>query len=73
MTEPLVPATYHFEGKVAIVTGAGDGIGFATVEGLAAGGARVICLDVIMERGKKFDMVAIEPMTQNDPDWPMVP
>ncbi len=36
----------RFDGKTAIVTGAGDGIGFATVEGLAAGGAHVICLDV---------------------------
>ena len=36
----------RFDGKTAIVTGAGDGIGFATVEGLAARGAHVICLDV---------------------------
>ena len=46
MSEAIVPPEYSFDGKVAIVTGAGDGIGFATVEGLARGGARVVCLDV---------------------------
>ena len=46
MTDVIIPPEFHFEGKVAIVTGAGDGIGFATVEGLARGGARVVCLDV---------------------------
>ena len=39
-------AEFRFDGKLAIVTGAGDGIGFASVEGFARGGARVICLDV---------------------------
>ena len=41
MTDP----SPQFDGQVAIVTGAGSGIGFATAEGLAAGGATVICID----------------------------
>ena len=35
----------QFDTQVSIVTGAGSGIGFATAEGLAAGGATVICVD----------------------------
>jgi len=35
----------QFDGQVAIVTGAGSGIGFSTAEGLASGGATVICVD----------------------------
>lgn len=36
----------RFAGKVALVSGAGGGIGAATAERLAAEGARVACLDV---------------------------
>ncbi|MCW6510612.1 SDR family NAD(P)-dependent oxidoreductase [Lichenifustis flavocetrariae] len=46
MIDETTPPDYRFNGKVAIVTGAGDGIGFASVEGLARGAARLICLDV---------------------------
>lgn len=35
----------RFAGKVAVVTGAAQGIGEATVKHLAAGGARVVCVD----------------------------
>ena len=38
----LQHAEFRFDGTLAIVTGAGDGIGFASVEGFARGGARVI-------------------------------
>jgi NAD(P)-dependent dehydrogenase (short-subunit alcohol dehydrogenase family) len=37
--------TKPFDGQISIVTGAGSGIGLATAEALAAGGATVICVD----------------------------
>jgi NAD(P)-dependent dehydrogenase (short-subunit alcohol dehydrogenase family) len=35
----------RFDGQISIFTGAGSGIGLATAEGLAAGGATVVCVD----------------------------
>jgi 2-hydroxycyclohexanecarboxyl-CoA dehydrogenase len=42
----------RFEGKTAVVTGAGSGIGRATAEGFAAGGAAVILGDINVENGE---------------------
>jgi len=42
----------RFEGKTAIVTGAGSGIGRATAEGFATGGAVVILGDINVENGE---------------------
>jgi 2-hydroxycyclohexanecarboxyl-CoA dehydrogenase len=41
-----------FEGKLAVVTGAASGIGRATAEALAEGGATVIVADVNREQGE---------------------
>src|SRR3954451_4667000 len=43
--------TTDLQGKVAIVTGGGAGIGFAISKGLAAAGARVVVVDVDPPRG----------------------
>ena len=43
---------WDFEGKVAVVTGAGKGIGAATARGIAEGGGRVAVLDVDADAGR---------------------
>ncbi len=46
----------HFQGRVAVVTGAASGIGFATAERLAREGMRVVLADI--ERAPLADAVA---------------
>ncbi|MBE7246702.1 MAG: SDR family oxidoreductase [Actinomycetospora chiangmaiensis] len=70
MTAALITPDYRFEGRTAVVTGAGDGIGLATVEGLAQGGARVVCLDVkgadaAAERAHSLGAAAAEAVTMD--------
>ncbi|MDH6460559.1 NAD(P)-dependent dehydrogenase (short-subunit alcohol dehydrogenase family) [Micromonospora sp. A200] len=43
----------RLQDRVAVVTGAGSGIGLATVRRFAAEGARVVCVDIDTEAGKR--------------------
>jgi NAD(P)-dependent dehydrogenase (short-subunit alcohol dehydrogenase family) len=45
-------ARYDFNGKVAVVTGGGSGIGAACAKTLAAGGAKVVVADYAVEHGQ---------------------
>jgi NAD(P)-dependent dehydrogenase (short-subunit alcohol dehydrogenase family) len=45
--------TQRFEGKMALVTGAGSGLGHATARQLASEGAHVACLDIAGDAAEK--------------------
>ncbi|MFD8383753.1 3-oxoacyl-ACP reductase [Streptomyces sp. NPDC059679] len=49
---PEAPVCRRLVGRTAVVTGAGSGIGLATVRRLASEGARVVCADIDESAGK---------------------
>lgn len=53
MSLPFPTSTPAFDGKVALVTGAGSGVGRASARAFAAAGARVVVSDVVVRGGEE--------------------
>ncbi|WP_083217329.1 SDR family NAD(P)-dependent oxidoreductase [Thioclava sp. SK-1] len=51
-------ATYDFTNKVALVTGASQGIGFSVAKGFAENGARVVLSEALLHKcGERIHLV----------------
>ena len=51
--DPRAAGARRFEGKVAVVTGAGQGIGAATARRLAQEGASIVIGDMVEETSRR--------------------
>jgi NAD(P)-dependent dehydrogenase (short-subunit alcohol dehydrogenase family) len=60
VTPATANPTYDFKGRVALVTGAGSGMGLATARALAAHGASVTLADINQDalRGVADELIA---------------
>ena len=68
--------TYDFRGQVAVVTGAGGGMGLATAQGFAAAGAAVVLADLdenaVVTAAAELTAVRINAVCPGTIETPMV-